>query len=163
MLWAEDDIWETIYGVFDMEVPAERIDLMRRGKDRVPYFSAGLVVFPENGDNRFPDVWYDTARALDRVDSIPSRRPYLDQQSLPVAIRRAGLEWNEIPEDHHFILGGKLRGKPLPEREEILTVHYRKPEILREVGLHRQGRAMLKARTGVPFVRRLTDQPEKEG
>ncbi len=161
MQWAEQDIWDTIYGALDMPVPTERVRLMRRpGREVVPYFSAGLVVFPEDGPNRFPDVWYDTARRLDRVEAIPKRRPYLDQQSLPLAITRAGLTWQEIPEDQHFILGGKLRGKPLPERESILTVHYRNPDVLREVGLHKQGQQMLNAQTGVPYVRRLTAQPE---
>jgi hypothetical protein len=161
MQWADQEIWKVIYGAFDMEVPEERIDLMRRGTNVAPYFSAGLVVFPEDGAMRFPDVWYDTARALDRVEAIPHRRPYLDQQSLPVAIRRAGLGWHEIPEEQHFILGGKLRGQPLPEDREIFTVHYRKQEILREVGLHKLGRQMLNQHTGVSFVRRLTDPPRK--
>lgn len=162
MQWAEQDIWKVIYGALGMQVPEDRIRLMRRsGREVVPYYSAGLVVFPEQGDKRFPDIWYDTARQLDRVEDIPKRRPYLDQQSLPLAIRRAGLDWHEIPEDQHFILGGKLRGKPLPERDSILTVHYRNTDVLREVGLHKQGQKMLTRHIGVPYVRRLTDQTQE--
>lgn len=161
MQWAGQEIWQVIYGALDMPVPTERIRLMRRsGREVVPYFSAGLVVFPEDGPSRFPDVWYDTARRLDRVEEIPKRRPYLDQQSLPLAIARAGLTWAEIPEDHHYILGGKMRGKPLPDRESILTVHYRNNDVLREVGLHKQGQRMLFDQTGVPYVRRLVQDPQ---
>lgn len=163
MLWGDQDLWPTIYGAMDMEPPEERVTLMRRGGESYPYFSAGLVVFPEHdatGNGRFPDVWYDTARKLDRVEGIPGKRPYLDQQSLPAAIRRAGLAWNELPEEQHYILGGRLRGQPLPEDREVFTVHYRRTKVLREIGLHKIARAMLAERTGVKFVRRLTDEPE---
>lgn len=161
MTWAGQEIWDTIYGAFGMKVPAERMHLMRRSPEPVvPYFSSGLVVFPEDGATRFPDVWYDTARTVDRIDSLDMRRPYLDQMSLPVSILRAGLGWNVLPEEQHFILGGKLRGAPLPEDREIFTVHYRRQKILKEVGLHKVARGMLKAQTGVSFVRRLTERPD---
>lgn len=169
MVWAEQSIWDPIYGAFDMPVPQERIRLMRRSsKEVVPYFSAGLVVFPEEAGpgGRFPDVWYETARRIDRIESLPKRRPYLDQMSLPVAIRRSGLHWNMLPEEQHFILGGRIRGQPLPEDREIFTVHYRDSEILREVGLMKKGRRFLLAETGEKFVRRLvpggTDAGDEE-
>ncbi|TKW67628.1 MAG: hypothetical protein DI616_04745 [Paracoccus denitrificans] len=157
MVWAEQSIWDDVYGAFDMPVPTERVNLMRRGKNKVPYYSSGFVVFPENGTpaGRFPDVWYDTARQLDRVEAIPKRRPYLDQISLPVAIRRAGLGWNELPEAQHFILGGKMRKKPLPTDRDIYTVHYRDLKLLRETGLRKVGQEVLHSQTGVSYVRRL--------
>lgn len=158
MVWAPKDIWDQVYSIFDMPVPSERVRLMRQRHRSIPYYSSGLVVFPENAGSqgRFADVWYDTARMIDRVETIPKRRPYLDQLSLPVAIRRAGLDWNELPEEQHFILGGKLRNKPLPADREIYTVHYRADVILEEVGLRRTGQRMLREQTGVRFVRRLT-------
>jgi len=158
MRWGEQSVWERIYGTFDMPVPTERIRLMRRTRqDVVPYFSAGLVGFPEQAgpQGRFPDVWYDTARKLDRDTGLEHRRPYLDQMTLPVAIRRAGLAWRELPEEQHFILGGMLRGKPLPKDRKIYTVHYRNTKVLREVGLEDVGRAMMKRHLGVRFVGRL--------
>ena len=159
LLWAGDEIWDVIWPALGLEVPTERVQLMRRGQqDRVPYFSAGLVVFPEDGPGRFPDVWYDTARAIDRIETLENRRPYLDQMSLPVAIRRAGLDWNILPEEQHFILGGKIRGKPVPEDREIFTVHYRNIGVLRETGLLAESRAMLKAQTGEKYVRRLAPE-----
>ncbi|MCF1708450.1 hypothetical protein L0V05_06435 [Tabrizicola sp. J26] len=166
MVWAEQSIWDTIYGAFDMPVPTERIRLMRRsGKQVVPYFSAGLVVFPEDAGpgGRFPDVWYETARRIDRIEALDKRRPYLDQMSLPVAIRRAGLQWNMLPEEQHYILGGRIRGKPLPKDHEIFTVHYRDSEILREVGLMKAARRFLQAQTGEKFIRRLAPGGEADG
>lgn len=160
LVWAGDEIWDTIWPAFGLAVPEERIRLMRRSaKERVPYFSAGLVVFPEEaGERRFPDVWYETARTIDRIESLENRRPYLDQMSLPVAIRRAGLDWNILPEEQHYILGGKLRGEELPEDREIYTVHYRHLGILRETGLLAASRAMLKDQTGEKYVRRLAGE-----
>ena len=164
MVWAPRDIWDQVYGIFDMPVPTERVRLMRQRHRSIPYFSSGLVAFPEAAgpQGRFADIWYDTARMIDRVETIPKRRPYLDQLSLPVAIRRAGLGWNQLPEEQHFILGGKLRRKPLPADREIYTVHYRANVILAEAGLRGEGQKMLRQQTGVRFVRRLTETEQSE-
>ncbi|MEZ5724689.1 MAG: hypothetical protein R3E47_06295 [Paracoccaceae bacterium] len=157
MMWADASIWKDLYEVFDMDVPEERMSLMRRRKKVPPYFSSGLVGFPETlPDGRhFGQVWYDCARQLDRAEHIPKRRPYLDQMTLPVAIRKAGLMWNILPEEQHFILGGRLKGKPLPEDREIFTVHYRTQRVLRDAGLYDTAKRMLKSKVGVRYVRRL--------
>ena len=163
MYWAPKNIWDVIYGAFDMPVPEERIYLMRqKRRPKVPYFSSGFVLFPENdGPNgRFADIWYETARKIDEIDDLENRRPYLDQMSLPVAIRRSGMAWNPLEEEQHFILGGELRGQPLPEDREIYTLHYRKSKILDEVGIRPYARKMLKEQTGVRFVRRLVSDTE---
>ena len=162
MRWTGDEIWDLVWPTFGLDVPSERLPLMReRQGDRVPYFSAGLVVFPENGPNRFPDVWYETARQLDRVESLPNRRPYLDQLSLPVSIKRARMDWNILPEEQHYILGGRLRGKPLPTDREIFTVHYRRSKILKETGLKADAMRMFQQQTGVKYVQRLAVDPEE--
>lgn len=158
MVWAEQSIWNDIYGALSMDIPAERYQLMRRSRGKViPYFSSGLVCFPEkdHGQGRFADVWYDTAIQVDKVETLEKRRPYLDQMTLPPAIRRCGLDWNILPEEQHFILGGKLKGEPLPDDRKIYTIHYRSTNILREVGQLSTARSYLKKHTGVKFVRRL--------
>jgi hypothetical protein len=158
MQWGEQAVWDQIYGVFGMPVPTERVRLMRRSADLVvPYFSSGLVAFPEGPVNgkRFADVWYETATEIDRKTDLPARRPYLDQMSLPLAIRRAGLEWNPLPEEQHYILGGKLRGEPLPEDREIYTIHYRNLKIVKELGLMPKVRKMLRRQTGEKWIGNL--------
>jgi hypothetical protein len=158
MLWAEQSIWDEIYGALDMEIPPERYKLMRRSRGAViPYFSSGLVAFPESdqGNGRFADVWYDTATTVDQVKTLDKRRPYLDQMTLPAAIRRAGLDWNILPEDQHFILGGKLKGEPLPKDREIYTIHYRNNRNLRQAGHMVTARTYLEKFTGEKYVRRL--------
>jgi len=161
MLWAEQSIWHDIYGAFDMPLPEQRIDLMRRGKAKLPYFSSGFVIFPETHRDaegrRFAETWMDTAQTIDRIATLPKRRPYLDQMSLPVAMQRAGLSWHELAEDDHYILGGKLRGKPLPEDRPITAVHYRKWRNLAEVGLARHAYRSLRRQVGTRKVTRIFD------
>ncbi|MEM9717305.1 MAG: hypothetical protein AAF826_12390 [Pseudomonadota bacterium] len=156
MYWAKQTIWTDLYGVFDMDVPTERVTLMRDKRfPRIPYFSSGFVIFPERKTasfDRFPDVWFDTAKQIDAKASVENKRPYLDQMSLPIAIKRSGLEWHELPEEHHYILGGSLRGKPFPTDRQIHTVHYRKWDVLAEAGLSAQGYKGLKKQVGTRRV-----------
>lgn len=155
MVWGTGKTWNLIYDTCGMPLPEERVKLMRQKgeRGRIPYFSSGLFSFPEKHRNlegkTFPEVWMDVAQIIDKNDEIPGRRPYLDQISLPLAIQKAGLSWNILPEEQHFILGGSLRGEPLPEGRDIFTVHYRKWEILKEVGLAKQGKRMLENQAGV--------------
>lgn len=155
MNWAPQTVWDRIYQTAGMEMPEERFKLMKqkKGQPRIPYFSSGLFVFPEQHRNEdglsFPEVWMQIAQTLDRDDEIPKKRPYLDQISMPLAIRKAGLDWNILPDAQHFILGGNARGEPLPEDETIYTVHYRNWSVLKEIGLSRRAKDMLEAQAGV--------------
>lgn len=155
MAWGNAQTWDLIYAACGMEVPEERIRLMRQSgkRGRIPYFSSGLFTFPEQHRNaegkRFPEVWMDIAQTLDANPEVPSRRPYLDQISLPLAIQKADLNWNLLPEEQHFILGGSLRGEPLPTDRDIFTIHYRKWEIVKEIGLSKIGKDMLERQAGV--------------
>lgn len=166
MVWGTGKTWNLIYETCGMPLPDERIKLMRQkgDRERIPYFSSGLFSFPEkhrNADGKtFPEVWMEIAQTIDRNEEIPGRRPYLDQISLPLAIQKAGLQWNILPEEQHYILGGSLRGEPLPEGREIYTVHYRKWEILREVGLARQAKRMLEKRAGVRRIDQISTLAE---
>lgn len=165
MNWAPQSIWDRIYAACGMELPAERFKLMkqRKGQERIPYFSSGLVSFPEGHRNAegltFPQVWMQVAQTIDADPDLPKKRPYLDQMSLPLAIRKAGLDWNILPDEQHFILGGLARGKPLPRDREIFTVHYRAWDILRETRLARQAKDMLERHAGVRRLAQLTRQP----
>lgn len=160
MGWTDQSIWNLIYNVFDMPVPEERIELMRNPGRVIPYFSSGLVVFPEGESpgGRFGDVWYETARILDRESDIPKRRPYLDQLSLPIAIQRAGLKWNILPEEQHFIMGGRQTGQALPADKHIYTIHYRTNDILKAAGQYPTRQKLVQELYGVRFIRRLTDK-----
>lgn len=153
MYWTGQNIWEPIYAACGMDLPEERIWLSRqRRRPMMPYFNAGLIVFPEgpltpSGDS-FAEVWMQLAARIDQID-IVKKRPYLDQMSLPLAIRAAGLNWHILPEEQHYILGGVLRGQPLPKDRDIRLIHYRNAEILREVGCVRLAKNMLEKHASV--------------
>lgn len=165
MNWAPQSIWDRIYATCGMAPPEERFRLMkqRNGRARMPYFSSGLFSFPERHRDAeglsFPEVWMQIARQLDANPEIPKRRPYLDQMSMPLAIRKAGLDWNILPDEQHFILGGRQRGEPLPEDREVFTVHYRVWDILKETGLSRQAKDMLERQAGVRRLAQIATRP----
>jgi hypothetical protein len=169
MNWAEQSIWDQIYATCGMEKPTERYKLMRQknGVPRMPYFSSGLFVFPEqhrNSDGKsFPQVWMDIAQQVDADPEIQKKRPYLDQMTLPLAIRKAGLDWNLLPDEQHFILGGRMRGQDIPQDRDIMTVHYRNWDILREVGFSRQAKDMLERQTGVRRLRQIRQRDGDQG
>ena len=164
MNWAPQSIWDRIYATCGMEIPEERFKLMkqRKGEERIPYFSSGLFCFPEQHRNAegmsFPQVWMQIAQMIDADPEVPNKRPYLDQMSMPLAIRKAGLDWNILEDEQHFILGGRARGQPLPQDREIFTVHYRVWKILKETGLSGQAKDMLERHAR---VRRLAQAPKK--
>ncbi len=160
MRWGEQSVWKDIYEAFDLPLPTERIRLMRDKREAViPYYSSGFVVFPEGvgpTGRRFAQTWMETAQAIDRL-GLPAARPYLDQMSLPVAIRRSGYEWFELEEKQHYILGGSIRGKPLPKTLDIHTVHYRKWDVLKEVGLHENAYSALREKAGASRINWVPD------
>ncbi|NGM46112.1 hypothetical protein G5B31_11250 [Rhodobacter sp. SGA-6-6] len=164
MNWAPQSIWDRIYATCGMELPSERFKLMkqRKGQERVPYFSSGLFSFPERHRNAegltFPQVWMQVAQRIDADPDLPKKRPYLDQMSMPLAIRKAGLDWNLLGDEQHFILGGRERGKPLPTDREIFTVHYRIWDIVKETGLSRQAKDMLERHAGVRRLAQFSKQ-----
>ncbi|MEZ5777533.1 MAG: hypothetical protein R3E44_04140 [Paracoccaceae bacterium] len=155
MNWAPQTIWDQIYDACGMSVPEERVMLARqkRGEPKVPYYSSGFVTFPEQHRSAdgfsFPQTWMNIAQTLDAAPGIPKKRPYLDQMSLPLAIRAAGLSPHLMDEGQHYILGGRSRGEPLPEDREIFTVHYRRWLLIKEAGLSRLGKDMLYKHAGV--------------
>jgi len=169
MNWAPQTIWNKIYATCGMELPTERFHLMRqkRGATKVPYFSSGLFTFPEQHRTKdgksFPQVWMDVAQTLDANPELPKKRPYLDQMSMPLAIRAAGLDWNILPEEQHYILGGMSRGEPLPEGINIYTVHYRQWQILKEVNLARNAKNMLQTHAGVRRLAQVSKLADVEG
>lgn len=155
MGWGKQDSWKTIYDAVGIPLPDDRIRLMKQksGAGKVPYFSSGLFSFPEQyrtpDGKSFPEVWYEVARTVDAKAEIDNKRPYLDQMTLPLAIQKAGLSWNILPDTQHFILGGRSRGNPLPEDREVFTVHYRKWPVLKETRLSGLAKTLLEKQVGI--------------
>ena len=167
MGWGDQDMWGVIYDTVGLPVPDDRIKLMKQkaGEGKVPYFSSGLFSFPEQhrtADGKsFAQVWYEVAQAVDANPDIPQKRPYLDQMTLPLAIQKAGLGWNILPDAQHYILGGRSRGEPLPEGRDIYTVHYRKWPVLKEAKLSGLAKALLLKHVGIKkMLFAMQDDPD---
>lgn len=115
--------WEQAYSVFGLTVPEERVQLARTGVMSPPYFNAGVVSFPNapvSGFKSFAECWLETARELDRPENdIPSRRPWLDQIALPVAIARAGLSFRALDNRFNLSLTHKNVTPEMPERKRL--------------------------------------------
>lgn len=153
MRWTDQSIWPRLYGEFGMDVPEERIRMTRDTRAEVaPYFNAGLIVIDEahrSADGKsFADIWMETARRIDASVEIDHKRPYLDQMSLPIAILRAGARWNILDEKYNYSIGGILRGKPVPQDQDIRLLHYRRGQILEECGMRPHARHALATQAG---------------
>ena len=116
--------WERIYAHFNLPLPAERIRLLRRWKVAfLPYFNAGFICFPESpvaDGKRFADLWLDTALTIDHLVLVAQKRPWLDQISLPVTLKRFGLS---------YILADEMLNFSTSERspdggEKPILMHY---------------------------------------
>lgn len=156
LLWAEDGLWPPLYAAFDLPLPARDFRLMRdRRRRHRPYYSAGFVLFPEHlpDGRRFGAHWLEVAQRIDRMAAVPGRRPYLDQIALPLAIASSGLGYCQIPEPHHFILGGKLRRRPFDPAAGVSLVHYRGWKLMQETGLDRYGYEALRETAGHRKIR----------
>lgn len=123
--WGSDlDRWRRVYAHFDLALPQERIHLSR-GKEMpfVPYFNAGMILFPEATlptGQRFADVWYDTAMSIDHSLAIAKKRPWLDQISLPVTLKRFNMGYTLAPEALNY----SARDRLLKPTDRPVLLHY---------------------------------------
>jgi hypothetical protein len=111
--WGKDMAdWESIYGQFNLPLPTERITLARgRRRDYLPYFNAGMILFPEGtilNDRSFAEAWLETALTIDHLVVVKKKRPWLDQISLPVTLKRYGLGFRLAPEALNFSVQDRL-------------------------------------------------------
>lgn len=87
-----------------------------------PYFNAGLISI--KGCPEFSDTWSNISKALDQDDNYNNKRPWLDQLSLPLVIKRLNLSVVNLTETHNFPANIKTLDK-----ENVELVHYHRPEM----------------------------------
>ena len=124
--------WTRAYAHFDMAVPSERVRLLRGKKmEYVPYYNAGFVAFPEaqhpKDGRRFAEHWLDTALDFDRNCKIANKRPWLDQISLPLAIKRFGYKTRVLDEMHNYSLSHRGDYSKTPD---AVILHYHRMQFL---------------------------------
>lgn len=123
--------WTRAYAHFDMEVPKERVKLLRGAKlEYVPYFNAGFVAFPEarqEDGRRFGEHWMDTALDFDLNCSIANKRPWLDQITLPLTMKRFGYKTRVLDELHNYSLSHRMDYSQTPD---ATILHYHRMRFL---------------------------------
>ncbi len=94
--WAPGEpAWAYLYRRFGLDFPEARVRATLTGEIMPPYFNAGLVYAPDA--RRFGEDWLELAHAIDADDRVPSKRPWLDQISLPLAIAQDGRRFTILP------------------------------------------------------------------
>ena len=157
--WGKDLIgWRRVYDQFDLPLPQDRVTLAR-GKRRefLPYFNAGMIVFPEGSlvhGQSFGELWLDTALVIDHIVPVADKRPWLDQISLPVTLKRHGLAYVLAPEALNFSIS--KRAELGNERPTLL--HYHKFGHLADWPRHQQAAfAQTRAVAGEAVYARLEE------
>lgn len=123
--WGKDlDRWQRVYARFGLPLPDDRITLSRnRTIQFVPYFNAGMVLFPDAGlphGQRFSQSWYDTAMTIDHEVRVAKKRPWLDQIALPVTLKRFDMGYILADEAFNFAASDRV----LKPGERPVLLHY---------------------------------------
>lgn len=119
--------WADVYSMFELPYPTKTVKMARTNAISEPYYNAGVIAF-EDGKNKgktFPSIWLETALRIDDNEKIATKRPWLDQISLPVSIERANLIVNELDEEWNFSLSRKRETD-----EEISRINSANPYII---------------------------------
>ncbi len=75
--------WEKLYPHFELHCPSFRV-LCGGGETSPPWFNAGLVYAPNAAE--LGSTWESLCVAVNELDWVPERWPYLDQIALPMAM-----------------------------------------------------------------------------
>lgn len=126
--------WTRAYAHFGLEVPSERVRLLRGAKiEHLPYYNAGFVAFPEathpEDGRRFAQHWLDTALDFDLNCKIANKRPWLDQISLPLTAARFGYNVRVLDELHNYSLSHRADYAQTPD---AVILHYHRMRFLNQ-------------------------------
>ena len=112
--WGKDLArWEVAHRFFDLPMPSERIHLLRgRKRAFLPYFNAGMVAIREEDRVQglgFGALWRNTASAFDFGAKVGGKRPWLDQITLPLTMRRFGFAHKIVDERNNCSISNDRR------------------------------------------------------
>ena len=117
--------WSRVHDQFDQPLPQDRVTLSR-GKRRsfLPYFNAGMILFPEGPLDQgqgFGEMWLHSALVIDHIVPVAGKRPWLDQISLAVTLKRHGPDYVLVPEAMNFSVS--LRAPLGDEAPSLMHYH----------------------------------------
>ena len=118
------DRWERAYAYFGLEIPTDRVRLTRRKRrEFLPYFNAGMIAFSDTaaaGGTGFAELWRDTASEFDWNAPIGGKRPWLDQITLPLTLKRFGIGYHALGDVWNF----SISNRPHEPDTEPRLIHY---------------------------------------
>lgn len=137
--WGKDvEKWQRAYDFFDLPLPSDRVTLTRgRQIEYLPYFNGGFIGFsdlprPDTGKN-FGQAWLQTAIDFDHRCPIKGKRPWLDQITLPLAMKRFGFSYQVLHELWNFSISDRLK---LHRAKKARLIHYHRWMHLKRLDFH---------------------------
>jgi len=121
--FGSDELWQRLYERFGLQLPAERVVATVSDQLMFPYFNAGMIATTEA--DALSRTWAELCRAIDAMEDIEPRRPWLDQIALPIALARLGLDFQSLGEVWNY----PAHVKPVMEQAQL--VHYHLPSVVR--------------------------------
>lgn len=134
----EDDKWPRAYDFFGLPLPQDRVQLTRgRQLDYLPYFNGGFISFsdlprPAAAEN-FAQSWLQTAIDFDHGCAIKGKRPWLDQITLPLTMKRFGFSYQVLHELWNFSIADRLK---LHRARKARLIHYHRFVHLKRLDFH---------------------------
>lgn len=118
------ETWQSVYQLFDLPFPQQRVISTISRQVMLPYFNAGFIAI-QNG-LKFAETWLDSCQRIEAATHIINKRPWLDQIALPITAARLNLTFNCLDERYNYPAHLKPLAKTLP-----YFVHYHYPHCLR--------------------------------
>ena len=134
----EGDKWARAYDFFDLALPEDRVQLTRGRKlDYLPYFNGGFVSFsdlPRPGTTQnFAQDWLQTAIAFDQGCTVRGKRPWLDQITLPLTMKRFGYSYQVMHELWNFSISDRPK---LHRAKKARLIHYHRWMHFKRLAFH---------------------------
>jgi hypothetical protein len=137
--FGSDALWRELYARFALAPPTQRVLSTVSQQLMHPYFNAGMLATTRAAE--LAAEWAQICLAIDAMQDIHPRRPWLDQIGLPIAAARLGLAvrslgeaWNypahikpllDVPSIVHYHVPAVIAREPaLVERVAALLAHY---------------------------------------
>jgi hypothetical protein len=134
--FGNDALWQCLYERFALSLPAQRVIASVSQQMMYPYLNAGMLA--TTAAVALVPLWAETCRAIDAMQDVNPRRPWLDQIALPLAAARLGLVTRSLGEDWNY----PAHIKPLLGAPSL--VHYHQPAVVaRELTLTLRVRQLL--------------------
>lgn len=92
--------WRAVYESAGVEMPATQVRTTFSGDLMPLYFNAGVIAV--HRDAGLGEVWLDCCRSIDQNPKVVSKRPWLDQIALPVAVTKLNLKVDLLDDSFNY-------------------------------------------------------------